>query len=80
MEWTVAECLAAQAIGRAAMDCMDWGSIFRAADSSALALLEEIREILNDDRLDDPECFARIDAITAAFFRCGANVSRHDFG
>lgn len=80
MEWTATESLVAQAIGRAAMDCMDREALLEEANSTALALLEEIREILNDDRLDDQECFYRIDAIVSAFHRCSMDVSRHDFG
>lgn len=80
MEWTVSESLAAQAIGRAAMDCMNQDALVKAVNSEALALLEEIREILNDGRLDDPGCFARINALVSAFHRRGIGVSRHDFG
>lgn len=80
MEWTASEYLIAQAIGRAAMDCMDREALVGAVNSAALALLEEVREILDDDRLDDRECFYKIDAIVSAFHRCGMDVTRHDFG
>lgn len=80
MEWTATESLVAQAIGRAAMDSLDREALLEEVSSAALALLEDIREILNDDRLDDRECFYRIDAIVSAFHRCGMDVSRHDFG
>lgn len=80
MEWTVSQSLTALTIGRAAMDCMDRETLAKAVNSPALELLEEIREILNDERLDDPECFHRIDALASAFRRRGVEVSRHDFG
>lgn len=80
MEWTVSEVLTAQAIGRAAMDGLDREAIAKAVDSTAVELLEEIREILNDGRLDDSKCFHRIDAIISAFDRQGVAVIRHDFG
>lgn len=80
MDWTVSESLTALTIGRAAMDCMDRETLARAVNSPILELLEEIREILNDEGLDDPECFHRIDALVSAFRRRGVEVSRHDFG
>lgn len=80
MEWTVSESLAAHAIGRAAMDCMDREALAKAVNSAAVELLEEIREILNNGRLDDQTCFHRIDALVSAFQRRGIGVSRHDFG
>lgn len=80
MEWTVSESLTALTIGRAAMGCMDREALARAVNSPALELLEEIRKILNDERLDDPECFHRIDALVSAFRLQGVEVSRHDFG
>lgn len=80
MEWTVSESLTALAIGRAAMESLNQADLDKAVDSAAAALLEEIREILNDDRLDDRTCFYRIDAIVSAFCRRGIDVSRHDDG
>ena len=80
MEWTVSESLAAQAIGRAVLDNLDRESLALAVNAAALELLEEIRVILNDERLDDRECFHRIDALVSAFDRRGIAVARHDFG
>ena len=47
------------------------------AERSAVALLGEIQQILNDDTLGDPECFYRIDEIVSAFHRAGLSTSRH---
>lgn len=80
MEWTVSESLAAQAIGQAVLDNLDRESLARAVNAAALELLEEIRVILNDERLDDRECFHRIDKLVSAFDRRGIAVARHDFG
>lgn len=80
MKWTVSEELIAQAIGQAAMACLEPEALVQAVNSAALELLEGIREILNDDTLDDPECFYKIEAIVSAFHRRGIDVSRHDFG
>ena len=35
----------------------------------AYKVLNEIKEIIEDNTLDDPECFARIDAIIHAFYK-----------
>ena len=40
----------------------------------------QIRGILADDTLDDPECFAKIEEIVSAFEALGScGGSRHDF-
>lgn len=80
MKWTVSESLAAQVIGRTAMECINRKALVEEVNTAALELLEEIQEILNDGRMDDPECFYRIDAIVSAFHRQNVDVSRHDFG
>lgn len=46
----------------------------------ACRTLEEIREVLNDDRLDDQNCFQRIEEIVRLYEKLGSNGgSRHDF-
>ena len=51
-----------------------------ASDASSRALLK-IRDILADDTLDDPACFARIEAIVSLLGDLGINCGRrHDFG
>ena len=43
--------------------------------------LREIREVLDDDTLDDPQCFQRIERIVEIYEALGAGGgSRHDFG
>ncbi len=51
--------------------------IARQMDSNALALIAQIRDILNDKHFSDSECFYRIDDIVAAFYRAGVPVDRH---
>ena len=46
----------------------------------ALRVLEKIQRILNDDTLDDPECFERIELIVRTFYANGISTSRHDWG
>lgn len=42
--------------------------------------LEEIRQVLADDALDDASCFARIEEIVRIYEAMGASVGgRHDF-
>lgn len=43
--------------------------------------LQEIREIINNDTLDDKECFHRIEKIVTVFEKIGSDGgTRHDFG
>lgn len=46
-------------------------------NTDAVLLLKEIQRILDDDALNDPECFYRIDAIVSAFHRAGLDTTRH---
>lgn len=48
-------------------------------DSDALRLLEQIKRILNDDTIEDPDCFERIEQIVQAFDAYGIRTSRHDW-
>lgn len=48
------------------------------ADSEAVRILTEIKEVLDDRSLDDPACFYRIDAIVSAFARAGLTTRRHE--
>ena len=50
------------------------------SDASSRALLK-IRDILADDTLDDPACFARIEAIVSLLEDLGIGCGdHHDFG
>lgn len=48
-------------------------------DASAVEVLSEIKEILNDQSEEDPTCFYRIDAIIAAYQARGIDIDRHDW-
>ena len=51
------------------------------AEKRCFVLLEQIRQILADDTLDDPECFQRIEAIVSLLESNGIDCgTRHDFG
>lgn len=48
---------------------------------TAYQALKQIKLILEDDQLDDSECFWRIEQIVRVFEDLGSNAgNRHDFG
>lgn len=49
-------------------------------NSEAIKILQDIQAILDDETLDDPECFHKIEAIVSAFYAHGVDTFRHDFG
>lgn len=53
--------------------------IAQETEKKAIEVLEEIRRVLNDDSLEDPECFQRIEAILTALENAGIFTSRHDW-
>lgn len=83
MELTAQEELAAKAIGLEAMRYLKQTEtirkIARETEKHAIETLEEIRRVLNDDSVDDPECFQRIEAIICAMESGGLHINRHDF-
>lgn len=73
----------AKAIGDLAIDYMEakYGEFgYPLAESKAAKLISDIKTILDDEALDDPQCFQRIDAIVDMFHAAGLNVTRHDWG
>jgi len=67
MELSIEEEFAAHAIGTEALKYLKeaWTpkKLALAAESRAVKALEDIRRVLDNDTLDDPECFHRIQAI-----------------
>lgn len=50
-------------------------------ETESYRALRQIKEIIEDDSLDDPECFQKIEAIVCAFEALGSGCgNRHDFG
>ena len=80
---TAQEELAAQVIGLEAMRYLKQTetirSIARETEKKAIEVLEEIRRVLDDDSLEDSECFQRIEAILTALENAGIFTSRHDW-
>lgn len=60
--------------------CMD-RTIAEVIEGECFQAIKRIKAILDDDTLDDPECFYKIDEIVCALEELGSNGgSRHDFG
>lgn len=50
-------------------------------DNKCYEALEKIKRIIEDDSLDDAECFYKIEKIVCVFEALGSNGgNRHDFG
>lgn len=47
-------------------------------DSEAVRILSEIKKVLDDKSLNDPECFYRIDSIVDIFYQAGISTHRHE--
>jgi hypothetical protein len=57
------------------------GNIQALLDSACYQTLEKIKEVIHDDSLDDPECFAKIEKIICLYESIGSSGGdRHDFG
>lgn len=51
------------------------------AESECYNALLQIKAVLEDDRLEDTECFAKIEEIVCIFEELGSHAgNRHDFG
>lgn len=59
------------------LDEIRFEDLFERMESNALSLIEEIKEILDDESYSDEECFYKIDAIVMAFYRAGFSTIRH---
>ena len=72
--------LCANAIGNyiiTYLDCLSDEAIAHMTELCAVQLLRRIKEILDDEALDDPTCFQRIDAIVSAGHEAGLETARH---
>ena len=55
-------------------------NIAEIVSSECYQALRRIKAIVEDDSLDDSECFQRIEEIICTFESLGSGSSRHDFG
>lgn len=51
-----------------------WGEM----EQDALQILEKIKHILDDPRLNDGDCYEKIEQIVQTFYAFGISTSRHD--
>lgn len=83
MESHTYEALVAQAIGREVLRYLRQEEplkrIAEESESKAVQVLREIQAVLDDDTLEDPECFQRIDAIVDLYNDNHMYTPRHDF-
>lgn len=55
--------------------------VLKIVESRCYRALDEIKAVIRDDGLTDPECFAKIEKIVCVFEELGSGcASRHDFG
>ena len=58
----------------------DHESLYKILENKCYLTLKEIKNILEDDTLEDPECFMKIEQIVCAFEELGSDCgTRHDF-
>jgi len=82
MELSIEEEFAAQAIGMEALKYLKetWTpqTLAVEAEKRALKVVDDIRRVLDDDALDDPDCFRRIQAILNVLEEHDIYSTRHD--
>lgn len=49
-------------------------------ETRALETISKIKTILDDQTLDDSDCYGRIEAIVEEFYNTGLYTFRHDWG
>lgn len=82
-ERRIRETMTALSIGEAVLAYMKQAGvmqdIYRAVDSRAVRMLEMIARALDDDTLDDPECFWKIERVMDVLEENWLGSSRHDW-
>ena len=77
------ETMLALSIGEAVLAYMKQAGvmqdIYRAVDSRAVRMLEMIARALDDDTLDDPECFWKIERVMDVLEENWLGSSRHEW-
>ena len=72
--------LLARAIGEYVaghLDALVQEALADLAERQAVAVLRQVKAVLDDESLDDAGCALRIDAIVQAFYDAGLSTSRH---
>ena len=72
-----------KSVGAVILQVIKLDPVLRAAmeitESQAVKALQNIKKILDDDSLKDPECFQRIEKIVGELEDIGTSTTRHDF-
>lgn len=82
LEGRVPDWLVQQAIGEKVLRYarnLQTEDLLAQIDQDMLGLFVETVRILDDEGLDDPECFRRVDALVRAFETRGFSIRRHDW-
>lgn len=80
MNYSILDGMLAKALGEEILRYINWVNneiLIERVNRNAIELLDEIKSILDDPDLSDPECFYRIDAIVDAFHEAGLSTERH---
>ncbi len=62
------------------LDFMNDKALKEIIDSESYKVLEQIKQIMDDDSLIDKDCFLKIEAILCVLEQNNIFCSRHDFG
>lgn len=79
-EQQIAEEFYSRIIGK---EIMDWAREYAPhlltakAENETIAIIKKIKSILDDETLDDSDCYLRIDEIISAFCQTGLPTMRH---
>lgn len=77
LEWLTARSIGLEMLYH--IGVLSEGTLIDRIDNEMVWLFSDIVKILDDDSLDDPTCFHRIDAIVRVFQEKGFGISRHDW-
>lgn len=62
------------------LDTRGFAPLPHTVETCALETISNIKAVLDDNTLDDSDCYGRIEAIVEEFYRTGLYTSRHDWG
>ena len=62
------------------LDCINDKALKEIIDSESYKVLEQIKQIMDDDSLIDKDCFLKIEAILCVLEQNNIFCNRHDFG
>ena len=82
-EFKIGEELYARAIGWMVLQHLKEENVLKSVpkmmENNALQILHKIKQIFDDDSLDDQECFEQIEQIVETFLANGIQTTRYDW-